>query len=86
MEVETMNTRTKIPLLTALVVGMSTFGAAPAHAVGTTNGNAGCVAQITAGEGTPGSSVGTIKLDVTPVPGQLFSAVARQDRSACELP
>lgn len=77
----------KITLISALfVAGATTLGTSAAHAAGTTNGNAGCVAQITTEEGTPGSSVETIKLFVSPVPGHLFSVIARQDRSDCELP
>lgn len=62
-------------------IGMTTAGAA-----GTTNGNAGCVAQINAVEGTPGQNIETIKRYVSPVPGALVSTIARDDRTSCELP
>ena len=62
-------------------IGMSAAGAA-----GTTNGNAGCVAQVNTVEGTPGQNIETIKQYVSPIPGALVSAVARSDRTDCELP
>jgi hypothetical protein len=75
----------------ALVAGLtivltSTIGMTAAGAAGTTNGNAGCVAQINTVEGTPGQSIDIIKLYLSPVPGALVSTVAHSDRTNCELP
>jgi hypothetical protein len=75
----------------ALVAGLvivltSATGLTAAGAAGTTNGNAGCVAQVNTVEGTPGQSIETIKLYVSPVPGAVISTVARGDRTNCELP
>jgi hypothetical protein len=75
----------------ALVAGLtivltSTIGMTAAGAAGTTNGNAGCVAQINTVEGTPGQNIETIKLYLSPVPGALVSTVAHSDRTHCELP
>jgi hypothetical protein len=64
----------------------SASGMSAAVAAGTTNGNAGCVAQINTVEGTPGQNIETIKLYVSPIPGDLISTVARSDRTSCELP
>ena len=46
------------------------------RASGTTNGNAGCVAQVNTVEGPPGQSIEAIKLYLSPVPGALVSTVA----------
>lgn len=62
------------------------IGVTAAAAAGTTNGRAGCVAQLNTTEGTPGQSIQAIKLYISPVPGLLISAVAHQDRADCELP
>jgi hypothetical protein len=69
-----------------IVVLTSATGQTAAGAAGTTNGNAGCVAQINTVEGTPGQSIEAIKLFLSPVPGALISTVARGDRTNCELP
>jgi hypothetical protein len=71
---------------TALSIVLVATGSTSAAAAGTTNGNAGCVAQVTTVEGPPGESVPSIRMYVTPVPGRLFSAIAVQDRDECELP
>jgi hypothetical protein len=73
-------------LTLALTLASSITAAGAAGAAGTTNGNAGCVAQINTVEGTPGQSIETIKLYVSPIPGDLISTVARSDRTSCELP
>jgi hypothetical protein len=69
-----------------IVVLTSATGLTAAGAAGTTNGNAGCVAQTNTVEGTPGQSIEAIKLFLSPVPGALISTVARGDRTKCELP
>lgn len=74
-----------------LVVGLlwavtPAIGMTAAGAAGTTNGNAGCVAQVNTVEGTPGQSIEAIKLYLSPIPGTLISDVARSDRTNCELP
>lgn len=74
-------------LITALLIAASplaTLGSVAAS--GTANPHASCGAQLIPTEGTPGSSVPTIKIYITPVPGHLISVVARMDKSACELP
>jgi hypothetical protein len=63
------------------VIAMTAAGAA-----GTTNGNAGCAAQINTVEGTPGQNIETIKLYLSPVPGALVSTVAHSDRANRALP
>ena len=63
-------------------IGMTAAGAR----TGTTNGNAGCVAQVNTVEGPPGQSIEAIKLFLSPVPGALVSTVAHGDRTNCELP
>jgi hypothetical protein len=68
------------------IVLTSAIGMTAAGAAGTTNGNAGCVAQINTVEGTPGQSIDIIKLYLSPVPGALVSTVAHSDRTNCELP
>lgn len=55
-------------------------------AEGTNNGNAGCVAQVNTVSGAPGPHVSDIKAFFTPIPGSLISGIARDDRTACQLP
>lgn len=74
-----------------LVVAMiwavtSAVGLSAATAAGTSNGNAGCVAQVNTTQGAPGQSIEAIKRYMSPVPGALISAIAHQDRAHCELP
>ncbi len=74
-----------------LIVGLlwavtPAIGMTAAGATGTTNGNAGCVAQLNTTEGTPGQGIDAIKLYLSPIPGALISDVARSDRTSCELP
>jgi hypothetical protein len=79
----------KKTLVAGLVVVLtSAIGttAAGAGTPGTTNGNAGCVAQVNTVEGTPGQSIDVIKLYLSPIPGTLVSTVAHGDRTNCELP
>ena len=76
--------KTLVAGLTVLLT--SAMGVTAAGAAGTTNGNAGCVAQINTVEGPPGQSIEAIKLYLSPVPGALISTVAHGDRTNCELP
>lgn len=80
----------KKTLIAGLVVVLSSAigvtAAGAAGATGTTNGNAGCVAQVNTVEGPPGQSIEAIKLYLSPVPGALVSTVAHGDRTNCELP
>jgi hypothetical protein len=80
------NAKKKTFLAGLTVLLTSTMGVTAAGAAGTTNGNAGCVAQINTVEGPPGQSIKTIKLYVSPVPGALISTVAHGDRANCQLP
>ena len=66
-------------------IGMTAAGGT-GGAAGTTNGNAGCVAQVNTVEGPPGQSIEAIKAFLSPVPGALVSTVAHGDRTNCELP
>lgn len=79
-----MHTKAFITTILIAASPLSTLGSVAAS--GATKPHAGCVAQLIPAEGTPGSSVPTIKLYVTPVPGHLISQVARMDKSACEIP
>ena len=77
----------KKALVAGLIVVLNyATGVTAAGAAGTTNGNAGCAAQVNTVEGTPGQSIEAIKLYLSPVPGALISTVARSDRTNCELP
>jgi hypothetical protein len=77
----------KKTLVAGLVVVLtSAIGTTAAGAAGTTNGNAGCVAQVNTVEGPPGQSIESIKRYLTPIPGALVSTVAHGDRTNCELP
>jgi hypothetical protein len=73
-------------LVVVLMSAIGTTAAGAAGAPGTTNGNAGCVAQVNTVEGTPGQSIDVIKLYLSPIPGTLVSTVAHGDRTNCELP
>jgi hypothetical protein len=76
----------KTLVIAFLLAASPTIGMTAAGATGTTNGSAGCVAQVNTVEGPPGSSVTEIKQFVTPIPGSLISAIARTDRTSCEVP
>jgi hypothetical protein len=76
----------KILVVALLSTVSPAVGVTAAGAAGTTNGNAGCVAQVNTVEGPPGQSIEAIKLYLSPVPGALVSTVARGDRIDCELP
>ncbi len=69
-----------------LLAASPVIGSTTVSASGTTNGNAGCVAQVNTVLGSPGSSVTEIRQYVTPIPGTLISAIARSDRTNCEVP
>ena len=74
----------KKTLIAGLVVVLSSaIGMTAAGAAGTTNGNAGCVAQVNTVEGPPGQSIEAIKLYLSPVPGR--SGLDRRPRRPHEL-
>jgi hypothetical protein len=78
--------KTKALIVALLWAVAPAIGMTAAGAAGTTNGNAGCVAQVNTVEGPPGKSIEAIKLYLSPIPGALVSTVAHGDRTNCELP
>jgi hypothetical protein len=80
-----MKTKLMIATVTAIAAG-SLAMTATAGASGTTNGHAGCVAQVIALEGPPGPSITDIKLYLAPVPGHLISAIAGSPKNDCLIP
>jgi len=77
--------KTKLMIATAILAGSLAL-AGTAGAAGTTNGQAGCVAQVVASQGPPGPVITEIKTYISPVPGHLISSIARSPKNACLIP